>query len=111
MPGNLTIIGGTVNSLLISLASTLIGPLSGLVTLALMDYVDDVKKWTANLPDYVKQAIVMGLATVIPIINAKYGLGLSTDPTDLLSQPSVQSIVATALAFILKGHQSTASKT
>ena len=100
--------------MLLALAGTLIGPLSGLITNRLFDYVDDVKKWTAKLPDAGKQTLVVILAGAIPFLNAKFGFSLPADACavgvaadacidSLLAQPSLQSIVAIALAFVLKG--------
>lgn len=94
-----------MSAFLLSLAGPLVPFLAGLITTRLFDYADDVKKITANLPDPVKQAIVAGLAVVIPIANAKFGLALPVDPANLLSQPTVQGVVAALLAFILKGHK------
>lgn len=97
-----------MTALLLSIAGTLIGPLAGLITTRLFDYVDDVKLWTAKLPDAVKQLLVVALAAVIPLINAKWGLQLPADPDQLFTQPGVQSLVAVFLAFILKGHKQVA---
>ena len=94
-----------MSNFLLGLAATLIGPIAGLLTNRIMNYVDDVAKLTANLPDAVKQLIVMVLAAVIPVLNAKFGLQLPSDIAGILSQPTVQSVVAFVLALILKGHQ------
>ena len=99
-----------MSGLLTMLVGTMIGPVSGIITTRVMDYVDDVKGWTARLPDWGKQVIVAALAAVVPLANAQFGIDLSSDPTNILTQPSVQSIVAAGLAFILKGHK-LASKT
>lgn len=93
-----------MSNFLLGLAATMIGPISGIITTKVMDYVDDAKKWTANAPDAVKQLIVMALAAVIPLLNSKFGLNLPSDIGGLFSQPAVQSIVAFVLALVLKGH-------
>lgn len=94
-----------MTAVLLGILGTLIGPLSGLITTRLMDYIDDAKGWTDKLPDSVKQLIVMGLAAVIPLVNARFNTQLPADPSALVSQPSIQTIVAMLIAFILKGHK------
>lgn len=68
-----------------------------------MDYIDDAKMWTAKLPDPVKQLLVMVLAAVVPLLNARFGTTLPAD-LSIIGAPSVQIIIATVIAFILKGH-------
>lgn len=92
-----------MKSLGLSLAATLIGPLTGLITKALMDFVDDVLQWTGKLPDWGKRSVVAFVATIIPLVNAQWGLELPADVAGLLSQPTVQSLVGFFLAIILKG--------
>lgn len=92
-----------MSGLLLSVAATLIGPLAALITTRLFDHIDDVQKWTEKWPDVVKQLAVTLLAAAIPLANARWGLSLPADPAQLFTQPEVQSVVAVALAFILKG--------
>ncbi len=94
-----------MNSLLTMLAGTLLGPISGIITTRAMDYVDDVKGWTSKLPDWGKQIGVVVISAIIPLANAQFGMDLSGDPMNILTQPSIQTIVAAGLAFILKGHK------
>ena len=97
-----------MNSILLGIAGTLIGPISGLVTFRLMNWIDDVAKLTEKWPDTLKQLLVMALAAVVPVANSQWGVELPADAATLFSQPSVQHIVAIALAFILKGKKRTA---
>ena len=93
-----------MGNILLGIVGAMIGPISGLITTRVMDYVDDVLKLTNGLPDAIKQLVVMALAAVIPLLNAQYGFHLAPDYQTLLSQPSVQYIVSVVLAFVLKGH-------
>lgn len=93
-----------------TIGAVLVGPLSGLITTRLMDVIDDGLKLTSAWPDTIKQLLVMALAAVVPVANAQWHLTLPADPSQLLTQPTVQYVVGLALAFIFK-HGSTASKT
>jgi len=84
----------------------LIPALAGYITNIVMNYTDDVLKLTAKLPDAAKQGIVIVIAALVTTLNQQYGLTLPTDMVGLLSQPSVQTIVAAALAFFIKAGQS-----
>lgn len=98
---------------LLMLLSTMIGPLSGLIATNLMDYVDNVLKWTDKAPDAVKQAIVIVLAAAIPAANAQWGLHIpdATSLQGLLSEPNIQASIAAIIAFSLKAHKKAAETT
>lgn len=78
------------------------GPLTGFISTYVMDWVDDILKITANWPNPAKQALVIVLTAAIPAIAQATGLTLPADPTQLATQPVVQSVVGAALAFFLK---------
>lgn len=99
-----------MSGLLGTLGAVLVGPLSGLITTRLMDVIDDGLKITSAWPDTIKQLLVMALAALLPIANAQWHLTLPTDPSLVLTQPTVQYVVGIVLAFVFK-HGSTASKT
>lgn len=99
-----------MNAILLGIASTLIGPISGLVTTRLMDFIDDGMKLTASWPTPVKQILVMALAAIVPVANAQLHLVLPADPSAFFASTNVQYIVGLILAFIFK-HGSSASKT
>lgn len=80
--------------------------IAGFITYYAMQFIDDVLKWTANWPNPAKQGIVMFIGLLIPVLNSQYGLSLPVDPSQLLTQPGVQSVIAIVLAFFLK-HAST----
>ena len=93
------------------LAPMLIGPIAGFATNYLMTFIDDILKWTAKWPDSVKRGLVIAIGLLIPVLNQKFGVDLSTDPTILFSQPSVQGIIAVIVAFFLKHAGSTSNPT
>lgn len=84
----------------------LIPALAGYITNIVMNYTDDVLKLTAKLPDAAKQGLVIVIAALVTTLNQQYGWSLPSDIGGLLSQPSVQTIVAAALAFFVKAGQS-----
>lgn len=95
------------------LVGSLLGPISGLITTKVFDYVDDVQKWTARLPAWGKQLLVILLAAVIPAANSQWGLHIAACSagqdaavcvTNILAQPNIQYIVGLMVAFFLKGH-------
>lgn len=80
----------------------LVGPLTGFISTYVMDLVDDVLKITANWPNPAKQALVIALTALLPAIAQVTGLTLPADPSNLATQPVVQSIVGAAVAFFVK---------
>lgn len=91
------------------LPSFLVGPivslfipaLAGYLAHVLFDYVDDVQKWTANLPPDVKRVIVAALASATVALNQRYGISIPTDAGPL-TEPGLQALIASAVAFFLK---------
>ena len=94
-----------MNTILLGLAGHLVGPISGILTTPVMDWLDDVVKLTAKWPDLLKRCIVLAIAAVLPTIAALApGLHLSMNPADLLTKPEVQAIIAFFVALLLKSH-------
>ena len=91
-----------MNPLVKTFLQMLAGPITGFASTYLMDFVDDILKWTANWPNVAKQAMVIVLTTALPLIAQATGITLPSDPSQLATQPVVQSIVAAAFAFFLK---------
>lgn len=81
------------------------GPITGYIVHFLMEYVDDGLKLTAKLPDSAKQAVVLLMSAIIPAINQQFNLVLPTDITQFATQPVIQMLVASAVAFFLKHTQ------
>lgn len=98
-----------MSKIFLSLLGTLIGPLSGLITTRVMDFIDDVMGITAKWPDTIKQLLVMALAAIVPVVNAQWGLHLPPDVPTFFASTDVQYIVGLVLALILKGHSTTSS--
>lgn len=94
-----------MNFLLDHFLPILIPTLAGYITNLLMNFVDDFLKLSAKWPASAKQGLVIVIAALVTTLNQQYGFALPTDLTGLLSQPSVQTLVAAALAFFIKHGQ------
>lgn len=90
------------------------GPIGGFLTTKVMDYVDDVKQFTAAWPDWAKQLTVFLLAAIIPALNLKFNTSVATCQqgqalqdcmNTLLARPDVQYVVSLVVAFFLKSHK------
>ncbi len=77
----------------------LIPALAGYLAHILFDYVDDDQQWTAKLPPDVKRLVVMLLAWLATYVNQRWGISLPTSP---LTEPGVQALIASVVAFFLK---------
>lgn len=96
------------NFLIAPLVTLFVPAIAGYLAHIAFDYVDDVQKWTDSLPADVKRLVVAALCTGLVAINQRYGLSLPTDGS-ALTEPGIQTVIASAIAFFLKHEDQAAS--